>query len=358
MQHFYENYKDQLYKISVPQPKEKKDDKALPPPISYRPFAEVKTDLEARVANFMKIKEMQKIHVVYEACKSKGKDLNIGPIVKEMAQQIMSARGGLQYTEDTQLRTTAEIRSDNPTGDSAFPGDLSSKTELSEIKDSSKGKYFYKVLAHQAAEEPEFAKIVNRVKEHFLKDQATEQARQRLVQFEKSYDQHRQALEQQLAKRIDAWKSKKQPLTTEQQQQIDRLETEKKQLPFHLFQLMARQEKITCLETPSFEKITEVEDLKDVAGINRILNLSLGKTAIVIDGKRSQAILAQLIAKKAPEPEAIEPSKLQKIKKLLWQRQYRASHAQLINYDMLKLTMGLEIKDSEFYDEDYRSDDI
>ena len=377
MQHFYENYKDQLYKISTPQPPQKKDAKATAPEkkdakaapekkeaVAYRPFAEVKADLEARVANFMKIKEMQKIHVVHEACKvkskdlDKGKDLNIGAIVKEMARQIMSARDGLQYSEDTQLRTLAEIREDNPTGDPDFPGDLSAKTEISDIKDSSKGKYFYKVLGHQDVEATEFAKIISRVKEHFLKAQATGQARQRLVQLEKSYQQRQRELQRQLSQRIASWKRKKEPTAAPEPQQLQRLENEKKQLPFRLFQLMTRQQNLTCQETLDFEKISEVEALKDVPGINRILNLPRGKTSVVVDGKRGQAILAQLVAKQAPQPEAIEASKLQKIKKLMWQREYRASHARLINYEMLKLTLGLEIKDSEFSEEDYRSDGI
>lgn len=354
MKEFYEEYKDQLYKV------EAKDQKP-----SYKPFEEVREDLEKRVANFIKIKELQKVHIVHKLCKEKGADANLSVLVNELARQIMLSPQTLSYIEENRLMTGDDIRAKNPTGDPDFPGNLDTKETLSEVKDSAHGKYFYKILATEEEQTPEFAKIPAQVKDEFIKAQALEKGRLEMASWKKEYDRQYQLAKTNIEKTYDArilalWNQKNEA-APEQKQKLDQesnlLTAEKQQklasLPTEIFQALALVHGMEVKKSASFEAIEEVQELKSVPGVEMVLTLKVGEVnAPLLDEQKADIYLIALSEKIAPALSEVPSIMQERIRKILMARAYRSRLTPFLSHRMIAREMSLEIKDDDLTEEE------
>jgi len=108
----------------------------------------------------------------------------------------------LKYVEDTQLLTKEEIQEKNPVGSTDFVDNLDKKGEISEVKDSKKGKYFYKVLAYEEEQDSEFNKVKDKVKEEFLKAMALAKLREQITLWKSQYERQYQEAKKDNRRRV------------------------------------------------------------------------------------------------------------------------------------------------------------
>lgn len=335
---FYEKYKDQLYKVEpveeksmspAKDAKDGKDAKEIVKAVSYKPFEEVKDDLEKRVTNYIKSNEIRKIHIVHEICKEKGKDANIGVIVKELAREIMLSPESMKYVETQGFSTPAEMKWNNPVQNPdlaiAVPEDASG---LSKIEDSKIGKYFYKILETQESKENKFSDLRGEIKEHFLKGDAMEKARRAAEMFGRKYYQATQI------------------------EQKDKV---------RFFQILANLENLKLSQNQDFEKASEIDALKTATGLDTILQGSKSGdvTSPVSDRDKGVVILAQITEKKAPEASMVSEKDRSYIHNLLWEMESRKLRANFLDHESLSKKMGLVKKTDLAYGEDsddYRED--
>jgi hypothetical protein len=267
-------------------------------------------------------------------CKRQGKDANIGLIVQEMARHITSARDSIEYVEERRLLTLDEIRQNNPTQDTDFPPtSLPAEGEISDVKDSPQGKYFYKILVSSSTEELD---KYTKSKELFLKEQAIEKAKSRLTGFKEKYQSRYKEIQEEHKKR-----------------------GAKTEILFSkLLKILALEEGINCNETVPFQNIEELKELKNIAQIETVTGQALGElSAPLVDSKDGAVFIFQLVEKNPPKVSEIAPSKLEYIKKILWHRAYRSRLISFLDHNNLKSDMNLDIK-SEEVEEDRRREDF
>lgn len=317
MKNFYDKYKDMLYKL------EQKDKDGN----EYRPFAEVRSDIEARVANFTYIQELQKLHLVHQICKERGKDADIKTIVKELASQIMLAPDSLKYVEMPALQSEEEIRANNPLGDNDFSVAANADSQLSDVKDSAKGKYFYKVMEKEANQEAEFKLIKDEVKNHFLRAQAVEKIRGKAQEFQKNYS----GLLAEAKKNIADGEGK--------QQKVE-------ELSYRLFQAAAVQHQVATSEHPFVDSLFKIEALKGLPQLGSIAaTLNAGDASEPLaDAKKGVVYVVQLAGKRTPAVSEIPRAEWNKIYNMLWERAYRAQRAGFLNHKLLSERLRLERK--------------
>lgn len=352
MKAFYDEYKDSLYKIAG-----ETQDKS-----SYKPFEEVREDLEKRVANFVKIKEIQKVQVAHKLCKDRGKDLVLDVMIPEIARQIMIVPDALKYAEDSQFLTKEEIKEKNPVGARDLVDSLDKKGEISDVKDSEKGKYFYKVLAHEEEQESSFEKAQPKVKEEFLKARALGKLRDDMAlwksQYEIQYQESKKAIEESYDKRIvDLWKKRDDAKAEEKQKwesQGNALSLEKQQrlqtLATDIFKALAMEKGLSVGETPVFENVQELKDLNHLPGLELVLALNSGDvSAQIADNKKGEAYLFQMAEKVAPALSQIPMDLQDRIRKILWTRAYRSRLLMFLVHNKIRQEMGLEVKDEDAF---------
>jgi hypothetical protein len=317
MKNFYDKYKDMLYRL------EQKDKDGN----EYKPFAEVRSDIEARVANSTCIQELQKLHMIHQLCKERGKDADVKTIVKELAAQIMLAPDSLKYVEMPVLQSEQEIRADNPLADSDFSVSPNADSQLSEVKDSAKGKYFYKVLDKEDKPETELNQIRDEVKNHFLKQQAVDKLRNQAREFQKEYTTLLAEAKKNIAEGADK-------------------EQKAEEMARKLFQAVAFKNQLATGEHPFDENLLKIEELKGISQLASVVpSLKPGETSEPLaDTRKGTVFVVQLTAKRTPAANEIPRNEWRNIYNALWERAYRTQRNMFLNHKLLSERLHLERK--------------
>lgn len=356
MKVFYDEYKDPLYKIAS----DKKEE-----PASYKPFDEVKEDLEKRVANFVRIKEIQKVQIAHKLCKDRGKDLVLSVMIPEIARQVMIVPDALKFVEETQLLTKEEIKEKNPLGISDFVDSLDKKGEISDVKDFENGKYFYQVLAYEEEQDGDFEKVQAKVKEAFLKSRALAKLRDKLAswknQYEVQYKEAKKSIEEDYDAKIVALLKDKDKKQEEERKSIEAelntLSREKQQrlekLSIDIFHALCIEKGVNCETTSVFENIQELKELKNLPGMELLLSLNAGEVSSqIVDSEKGDAYLFQMAEKTVPVLSQIPMDAQERIRKILWARAYRSRLLMFLVHNKIRKEMGLEIQDEDALDEE------
>lgn len=298
MKDFYETYKDKLYKDES----------------QYKPFKDVQEDVRNRVAHSLRAKELQKIQLVHRLCKDKGQDLNLELVAKEAARQIMLAPDGLVYLEDAELASREDIIKNNLVHDPAFES-FNANEEISAVKDSPNGKYFYRVIEKAEATRANFAMMKEKVKEHFMKSQAQMKAQVALAAWKEQYDF--------------------------QMEECKRRSNNANSMANKIFRTIATEKNANVVTTTTFSNISEVEELAKVNDIATTLSMAVGELSKpLVDG--NTIYLVQLVSKRTPTLDEIPEETFEKIRNILTQRKCRANKVTLLNHSIYYKDMKVQ----------------
>lgn len=274
-------------------------------------------------------KDMDKLHVYPETAK----DVDLAVVVS-LIKQAMLVPDSLQYVK-TPFLTEEEILQSNPTGDPDFnlylPPD-----QLSDVRDSSEGKYFYKVKREHFDSNREFKDLEKNVKEHFLKMQAMKQGR-------KTAEEIRTRYAQSIEKSKVAWKDNPQKL---------------ERLPMELLRTLALEYGLTCHTTAYFKNLQEVKELANAGELNKIIHpqppakaMETGEIAPPVEEKGTGSVLlVQMLDQRRPTADEVGYANLERIQSILQDHWYRKELSSLLHYERLKKEMRLEVKDTKYED--------
>lgn len=304
MKDFYEMYKDKLYKNE-----EVKEGES-----QYRSFKDVQEDVRARVAHSLRTKELQKIQLVHRLCKDKGQDVNLELIAKEAARQIMLAPDGLIYLEDAELASREDIIKNNLVHDPAFDS-FNANEEISAVKDSPNGKYFYRVIEKAEATKANFSMMKEKVREHFMKSQAQLKAQVALAAWKEQYDF--------------------------QMEECKRRNNNATSMANKIFRTIATEKNANVVLTPTFSNISDIEELAKVNEISTALAMTAGELSKpLVDG--NTIYLVQLVSKREPKLEEIPVETFEKIRSTLTQRFCRANKMSLLDHEKYYKDMNVQ----------------
>ncbi len=352
---FYEKYKGQLYTVEIKNETGKVE-------TTYRKFEEVESDITPKLQRLLAIQELQKLHEIHRFCKEKGKDFQLETAVKEIAQQIMLVPESIRYIEST-AKNLEEVQRSNPAGDDEIFR-LVEDGNLSDVKNTEQGKYFYKVLVHEKNENQEFAKIREQVKETFLKTRAMKVAEGALKEWHELYQQQYQDIRTEIEQNYDQkikvlWQARDSANESDKQKitaQSDLLAQEKKarleSVSNDLFKTLAVQKGVS-ITTSNFLTEEEMYRAKEFRALSnnfgQLTALEVGGiTNPIVSESAGELFLAQLIAKKLPILSEIPESDITRIRNMMWQRNYQSHLMGFLTHKTLAEEMGF--KDHEYID--------
>ncbi len=338
LQDFYEKHKNSLYKI------ENAGEESAP---QYRPFAEIRSDVEKRAANYYRIEEVAKIQIAHKNCQKLDKDVDIASVVRELGLAVMKASGGLEYIEQKELQSLLEIRQNNPTGDNSFSPNITSETHVSEVQDSSKGKYFFIVLEKKSEEKNEFSFLRNRVKDAFLKSQALTKAEKEVQLFKEEYEKLYNATKTKIESLYKASSEGKIESEKQKQEELDALS-------LNLMKGLAQKWAFTYRYDAHYKKLKELKPLSENISLTFTLReLNPGEVSNPLKDENSgQVFLAQVLGKRLPKVSDVSLTSLIQAQESLIRKQSRellqnklTNHKELV--DNLGLKKEIEGEDEE-----------